>query len=350
MITQETTPVQKELLKILQKGIPIEKRPFKTISQKLGISEEEVISMIKELKEQKIIRQISPIYDTKALGYESSLVAFKVKGDIEKTAEEINKHPGVSHNYERTDSFNLWFTIAVPPDSKLGLEKTVNILAERTGTQDFAILKTEKLYKIGVKLDFDNLREKETAPIQQKEIKSYQLTEKDKKIIRVTQKDIPLDREPFKIYGEILGIKEEILIERLKEYQKAGVMRRFAAILYHRKAGFKANGMTVWKVSEDRVDEIGYLLASYRAVSHCYRRTTNEKWQYNLFSMIHAQSKEELESFVKEISEEIRITDYKILYSTREFKKKRINYFSEDFYLWEEGCCDGADFRSDSKN
>ncbi len=324
-----------DLLSFLQEGIPIVKEPFKKIAEDLDIPQNDVIEAIKKLKEEKIIRQISPIYDTKSLGYESSLVAFKTDR-IEETANFINEHPGVSHNYERTDDFNLWFTIAVPPDSKLGLEETVKKIAEITKVKDYVILKTEKLFKIGVKLNFKDTKEKEDFFPENKEKKAVNLSKFDKEIIKITQKDIPLKERPFKVYADILGISEEDLIEKLRFYLQSGIMRRFAAILYHRKAGFKANGMTVWKVPENLVEEIGYKIASYRAVSHCYKRTTNEKWKYNLFAMVHAQSKEEIEELVEEISKETGIKEYKILYSTREFKKRRINYFSEDFYRWEE--------------
>ncbi|NPA12496.1 MAG: Lrp/AsnC family transcriptional regulator [Aquificae bacterium] len=328
------TDTEKQLLKKLQEGIPLVKRPFKEIGNQLGITEEETINLIKKLKEGKIIRQISPIYDTKSLGYDSSLVAFKVEGDMDKVAQVVNSHPGVSHNYQRTDEFNLWFTIAVPPDSQLGLGETVKLLAEKTGVKDYAVLKTVKLYKIGVKLDFGSVDEKETGDKQEKKL-DYTLTEQDKHIVKITQQDIPLTGEPFKEYAKDIGIDEDSLIQKLKLYKDSGIMRRFAAILFHRKAGFKANGMTVWKVPEDKVDDVGYTLASYRSVSHCYKRTTNEKWQYNLFSMIHAKTKEELEDFVKKLSDEIGIKDYKILYSTKEYKKKRVKYFSDEFYRWE---------------
>ncbi|NPA58414.1 MAG: Lrp/AsnC family transcriptional regulator [Aquificae bacterium] len=335
------TETEKAVLKELQSGIPIEKRPFKKIGEKLGLEEDSLIETVKQLKEKKIIRQISPIYDTKALGYESSLVAFKVEKDrIEDVAQEINKHPGVSHNYERNDSFNLWFTIAVPPDSRLGLEKTVELLAEITKAQDYALLKTVKLFKIGVKLDFGSLKEKEAVNNNGAK-KNYKITEKDKEIIRITQKDMELVREPFEAYGRQLGMDGEEVIQALNTYRENGIMRRFAAILFHRKAGFKANGMTVWKVPEDRIEEVGKHLASYRAVTHCYQRTTTPNWQYNLFSMIHAQTKEELEQFVRQLSDEIGIKEYKILYSTREFKKKRVEYFSQKFYKWEEVVCYG---------
>lgn len=156
--------------------------------------------------------------------------------------------------------------------------------------------------------------------------------------------------KPFEILAQKADLPQEHIIQKLQFYKENGVMRRFAAILYHRKAGFKANGMTVWNVPPDREDEVGYKLASFRSVSHCYKRTTNEKWRYNIFSMIHGKTKEELENFVFDISQEIGIKDFKILYSTKEFKKRRIKYFSDQFYKWEVEIKNGRYTGSDIKS
>ena len=333
--------IEKKIISQLQEGIPMVEKPFKKLSSEIGISQSEYLDVVNNLKEQKIIRQISPIYDTKSLGYDSSLVAFKVEDNIEKVAEFVNSHPGVSHNYERAHEFNLWFTIAVPSDSSLGLEKTVQLIAEKNNIKQYAILRTEKLYKIGVKLDTEGTKKKEKIKKTQPKI-DYQLQEEDKDIIKISQEDIPLVENPFEEYAKQLGISQDYLLEKLNLYLKAGLMRRFAAILYHKKAGFKANGMTVWNVPEEKIDKLGYKLASYKAVTHCYKRTTNKYWKYPLFSMIHAQTKKELEQFVKDIAEEEGIKDYLILYSTTEFKKKRIKYFSNEFYKWEEDMQNGG--------
>ena len=328
--------LKKDILQVIQEGIPFEPEPFKPLSEKLGITQEELIENLKTLKEEKIIRQISPIYDTKVLGYDSSLVAFKSPKDkINETAKIINEHPGVSHNYERNNEFNIWFTVAVPPDSKIGLDKTVEILAKKSGVNDYAILRSVKVYKIGVKLNFKG-KSDEKEKVEKRDYKPKELSEKDKEIIRITQEDLPLVEKPFENYSKILNMKEEELLKKLEEFKKEKIMRRFAAILYHRKAGFKANGMAVWNVPEEIVDEIGYTLSTYKAVSHCYTRTTNEKWKYNLFSMIHGTTKEEVEEIAGKMSKETGIKDYTILYSTVEFKKQRIKYFTEDIYNWEK--------------
>ncbi len=325
-----------EVLNKIQEGLPIDIRPFEKLAENLSITEDELLSILQDLKEKKIIRQISPIYDTKSLGYDSSLVAFSVDKDrLLQVANIINQHPGVSHNYERNNEFNLWFTIAVPPDSKLGLEKTVEILAEKTKVKKFVILRTLKFFKIGVKLNpkgtdtsKESYKEKITA--------KRKLTQREKLIVKETQFDIPLERYPFKHYAQKIGITQQELVNKLNQLKEEGFMRRFAGILNHRRAGFKANGMVVWKVPEEKVDEVGKILASYKAVTHCYLRTTNQYWKYNLFSMVHGKTKQEVENVVRSMKEETNVDDFYILYSTKEFKKVRLKYFTEDYYQWEE--------------
>jgi len=321
-----------EVLKLAQ-DIPIVERPYAYIAKMLGIREQDVLNSLKKAKEEKIIRQISPIYDTKSLGYQSALVAFRVKPEkVEEVANFINTHPGVSHNYERTGYFNLWITLAVPPDAPLNLEETVRIFAQMA--EDYAILRTKRVFKIGVKLGYDSVEEREDGITAYNS--SFQITEDDRIIIRLTQDEFPIVERPFSLYAEKLGMDEAFLLERFKKMNDGGVLRRIGAILYHRKAGYTANGMSVWRVEEeDRLDALGRLLASYKGVSHCYERTPHPpNWPYNLYAMIHGKSKEEVDGLVERVSKESGIKDYQILYSTREFKKTRVRYFTEEIYRW----------------
>jgi len=328
--------IKNTLLSLIQKDFPLEERPFLKLGEKLGISEDEVLELLKEQKENSIIRQISPIYDTKKLGYKSSLVAFMIdEKDIEDAVKILNSHPGISHNYERSHDFNIWFTIAVAPDSKLGLEKTVELLAKETKAKDFILLPTLKMFKIQVKLDTTG-KDAKKEKVTKKEYKKLDLTPFHKKVIEKTQYNIDLVKEPFKKIKDELDISYDELFSTLKDLKDAGVMRRFAAILNHRKAGFNANAMVVWDVDDTKGEEIGKTAASFSAVSHCYLRPKYKNWPYNLFTMIHGKTKEETNSVIEEIAKEIEFKDKMPLYSTREFKKQRIVYFTDDFDKWEK--------------
>jgi siroheme decarboxylase len=329
MLVHDLDNIDKQILNDIQWTFPLVDRPFLELAKKYDISEDQVIDRIKKLKQIGIIRQISAIFDTRKLGYKSALVAFAVdKNKIESVANEINKHPGVSHNYERNHEYNLWFTLAVPPygDMKTDLEK----MALLDGVLKYRVLPTLKMYKIGVKLDMVNDDPEKPTPndeVKNMGIKAETISEIDREYIRQLQKDIEIVKEPFKTITENLEITSTDLFDRVKEYEKIGIMRRFAAILRHRQAGFTANGMIVWKIPEEKIDEKGLKIASFPQVSHCYRRPIYPDWEFNLFSMIHARTMDAAEKIAKEISSVIEIENYRILFSSREFKKERVRYF-----------------------
>ncbi len=323
--------LDKNLLNEIQWVFPLTERPFLEISKHYNVPEDEIIQRIMYMKGLGLIRQINAIFDTRRLGYKSALIAFAVKPDkLDYVANEVNKHPGVSHNYERNHEFNMWFTLAVPPYTYLN--EDLNALASLEGVIKYRLLPTLKLYKIGVRLDMVNEDLKKPQPtdkVKKLNPSKFDLTDRDKDFVRELQKDLEIIPEPFKALAENLGVTTADLFSKAKEYEQIGVMRRFAAILRHRDAGFSANGMVVWNVPEEKIDEIGYKLASFPQISHCYRRPTYPDWQFNLFSMIHARTLEAAETIAAEMSETVGIKDYRILFSSREFKKERVKYFEE---------------------
>jgi siroheme decarboxylase len=326
---QQLDAVDKKLLNDIQWVFPLVDRPYLEIAKKHGISEQDAMRRITGLKKLGLIRQINAIFDTRRLGYKSALVAFAVKPDrLDQVADRINEHPGVSHNYERNHEYNMWFTLAVPPGSDM--KQDLDMMAALDGVIKYRVLPTLKLYKIGVRLDMVNEDQDKPRPTDEvKELnpEKVELTERDKEFIRELQKDLAVIPEPFKELAGNLGITTAELFAKAKEYENIGIMRRFAAILRHRDAGFVANGMVVWHVPEDRIDDVGFKLAAFPQVSHCYRRPVYPDWRFNLFSMVHARSLDAAEKMAVEMSETIGVKDYQILFSSREFKKERVKYF-----------------------
>ena len=326
---QYIDPLDKQLLNEIQWTFPLSSRPYLEIATKHGLTEEDVMKRISLMKLIGLIRQINAIFDTRKLGYKSSLVAFAVKKDrLDSVALQVDKHPGVSHNYERDHEFNMWFTLAVPADGDL--KRDLEIMASLEGVIKFRLLPTLKLYKIGVKLDMVNSDPNKITPddkVKKMDLKKFDLTSRDKEFIRELQKDLEVTPRPFDTLAKNLGITVDELFKKAIEYETMGVMRRFAAILRHRDAGFAANGMIVWVVPEDKIDEVGYKLASFPQVSHCYRRPVYPDWPFNLFSMIHARTIEAAKKIAIELSNFVGINEYKILFSSREFKKERVKYF-----------------------
>jgi DNA-binding Lrp family transcriptional regulator len=332
--------VDKEILNAIQREFPLAREPFDALGTPLGLPGDEVIRRIEALKRSRVIRQISAIFDTRVLGYQSTLVAATVPADkLLEGAKAINSHPGVSHNYERDNEFNLWYTVAVPADSRLGLEGTVDVLHKISGAERTRILPTLKLYKIGVTLDMnEGATAKKEAPQYgeaDRAMADRNVSEDDKAAVRALQEDVPLTPRPFDLWGRQVGLSAEELLERALDLRQRKIMRRFSAVLYHRKAGFKANSMGVWKVPDERVEEVGQIFAQYQAVSHCYKRPTYEDWPYALFSMVHGRSVEECEAVLDAMAEESGLTERLSLYSTREYKKTRVRYFTPEMDAWE---------------
>jgi siroheme decarboxylase len=331
--------LDKRLLNLMQGKFPIAERPYQHVAAEAGIEEREAMSRVSRLLDERIIRQVTPIYDTRALGYSSMLVAAKVDPEHPwRAANVINEHPGVSHNYLRNHEFNIWFTIATEPDSKLGLDGTLKALAEEAGAESVRQLPTLKLFKIRMDLEMEGgtdalAKAVEVAPPAETERQPYD--EFDVAVIRATQGDMPVVPEPYAPAAEKLGIEQAELLTHLQRMQERRLLRRVAAILFHRRAGFSANGMGVWKVPDEQIMEIGPRMAAFRGISHCYQRPTYEDWPYSIFTMAHGRSKEECDAILESIAEQTGVTERSTLYSSTEFKKIRLLYFTDEHRDWE---------------
>ena len=331
--------LDKRLLNLLQGSFPLEPRPYARVAELAELAEDEVLGRTQRLVDARIIRQITPIFDTRVLGYQSMLVAAKVDPEHpHRAAAVINAHPGVSHNYLRNHDFNLWFTIAVEPDSRLGLDSTLDVLADEAGAESVRQLPTLKLFKIRMDLEMEGgTPDLATAGVveEPKDPDPIELSDLDLAVIRGLQGDMPVVPEPYAPAAERIGVSVPRMLEHLESMRERRALRRVAAILFHRRAGFSANGMGVWRVPAERIDELGPRMAAYRGVSHCYQRPTYEDWPYSVFTMAHGRSKEECDAVLDAIAEGTGIHERATLYSSTEFKKIRLLYFTDDFKRWE---------------
>jgi DNA-binding Lrp family transcriptional regulator len=330
----------KRLLNAMQGAFPIVPRPYAEVATALGADEDVVLRRVAELVQQRIIRQVTPIFDTRALGYQSMLVAAKVDAEHPwRPAKIVNAHPGVSHNYLRNHEFNMWFTIATEPDSALGLEGTLDVLKDLAGAESVRQLPTLKLFKIRMDLEMSGDTEalaRSAEAVEPAETERQPYDELDRAVIRATQGDLPIVSEPYAEAARELGMPVQQLVEHLEGMVERRLLRRVAAILFHRRAGFSANGMGVWRVPEDKVFEAGARMAAFRGVSHCYQRPTYADWPYQLFTMAHGRSKEECDAILDAVEREVGCVEQRsTLYSSTEFKKVRLLYFTEDFKNWE---------------
>ena len=336
----ELEDLDKRLLNLIQSDFPLVARPYLTLAERVGATEEQVMERIAALKKGRIVRQINAIFDTRALGYQSTLVAARYAPErLHQGALIVNQHPGVSHNYERDHDFNLWYTVAVPPGSNL--QAHVDTLHQLSGAEVTRMLPTLRLFKIGVDLDMAGERKldargtPEYTDEMRRQAQGQALTAEDIDLIRELQEDLLVEREPFAAMADHLDITVEGLFERAARLKASGHLRRYAAILYHRKAGFRANGMAVFRVPVDDVPEIGPKIANFRAVSHCYQRPVYPDWPYNLFAMVHAHTPDECQAIINAIVTETGADDYVVLYSTTEYRKVRVKYFDPALEQWE---------------
>ena len=332
----------KRLMNLLQSRFPLSPEPFAAVAAEAKLDVDDVLERTQRLLDGRIIREITPIFDTRALGYDSMLVAARVDAENpQRAAKIINGHPGVSHNYLRNHEFNMWFTIATPPDSELGLAGTLEILQSQTGAESIRQLPTLTLFKINMNLEMEGdtktlASQVEAAPPRELEAQPYDDT--DIAVIRALQGPMEATDRPYDEAASEVGMSLDAFLAHLGAMQERKILRRVAAILYHRRAGFSANGMGVWKVPDEKIVEMGSQMASVRGISHCYQRPTYEDWPYSVFTMAHGRSKEECDAILDSIADahDLHGEDRATLYSSTEYKKIRLRYFTDDYAQWEE--------------
>ena len=330
----------RQLLNAMQEAVPLVSRPFAALGRPLGLGEQQVLERIRRLKDKEVIRQIGPVFSSRRLGYQSTLAAFHVRRErLDNVAQIVSAHPGVSHNYSRNHFYNLWFTLTLPRNRDL--EAEIRQLASTADVTEYVNLPSLRRFKLGVHFDMSEKREiartdakatgaPSAAPERQPPDGGPSLTAFERDVVRAIQGDLLLVRRPFAHPAAGLGVREERLLTVARDLDERGIMRRFSAVLKHRRAGFTANGMGCWVLPSNRIVEAGQTAATFRAVSHCYQRAAHPpRWPYNLFTMVHGQTEQEVEETVAHIEDAIAPIDYTILYSQKEYKKQRVRYFLE---------------------
>jgi len=328
--------LDKQILTAIQSDLPVTEHPFDAAAARLGIGAAEVIDRVGRLLADGVIRRLGPVFDSRRLGYVSTLVAAKIPTDrLEEVAATVNRLAGVTHNYARRGAYNLWFTLTEA--SQAALDGTLERLRSETGISEFHSLPALRVYKIRVHFDLtdaerqrgqerggygDPPRNGRRAPTE-----PAALTDEQKEFVRLIQDGLRPQRDPFAAIAERLGWPEARVVEQIREWVDAGVIRRFGAVVQHQKLGYRAGGLAVFCVPPEKVDAAGEALAKHPEVSHCYRRPPLPDFPYNLFAMTHGRSEEAVRRTVERLAEEAGLTDYTVLFSVREFKKTSMRYF-----------------------
>jgi len=330
MVLNKISPTtEKELLNIIQKEFPLEKRPFLKIGERLNIKEKEIIKYLEYLKKKRVLRQISAIFNPWFFGHRSSLFAFKVPSEkLDKAISIINKHPGISHNYLRNHNYNLWFILVSLPEKDPLNE--ADKLAKLCEVEDYLYLPALRTFKISTVFgdnisDFDK---EENTDIETTVEANKNITEKDKILVKILQEPLPLVKTPFKEIAKSLGIKEEDLFLWIREMKEKGALRRFGALLKHHKLGFKVNVMVAWETKRDKIDFLIEELSKELFITHCYERKTYPNWKYNLYTMCHFKEKKEKEKILL-LAQKYGIKNFIMLETIKELKKIRLKLFYE---------------------
>lgn len=335
--------IDRAILNIIQTSFPIDRHPYRRIGNEAGLTEEEAWNRVNNLRENGIIRRIGGIFDSRRLGYISTLCAAKVPEEkVPVLAKLSQQTTEITHNYLRKHAYNMWFTIIAASPARL--EEILAQVKAALGSDHVYSLPAIKMFKIGVHFDLEGDGTNEEIKnvmtkvnIQGCDTKTdsthYLVSENDKDLIRKLQDNLSPSLSPFEdIAAELDRDVDKVLSDTYRLIDNR-IMRRLSAILYHDKAGFTSNAMGVWIVPKEMVNEVGTMMAEFKEVSHCYERPALPDWPYNIFTMIHGQSDEVCEQIMNSISQATGIKDYSMLFSQRELKKSSMKYFMESIRM-----------------
>ena len=147
------------------------------------------------------------------------------------------------------------------------------------------------------------------------------MDDSDLKLLKLAQSGVPITSQPYLAWAKELGWSEEVVIRRLSDLEKEGIIRRFAATIGHRALGILANAMIAWQVPACDVEAVGLIFASFEEVTHCYERFNSPDWPYNLYTMVHSRSRDDCIKIALRLSQASGMNEYRILFSEKEYKK-----------------------------
>ncbi|HRD66455.1 MAG TPA: Lrp/AsnC family transcriptional regulator [Candidatus Competibacter sp.] len=317
--------LKRRLIDEWQGGFPLCERPFAVVAERLKSSEDAVLQALRELLADGTLTRFGPLYQIERLGGAFSLAALQApEVDFDRIASIVNGFPEVAHNYRRNHAFNMWFVLAT--ETPVGMNETVQRIAAATGSPVFNFPK-EREYFIEARFAVGARRAESSEPPTERKAASSlspdRLTEW-RPLILATQAGLPLAPRPYHALAAQLGSDAEAIIASLQALLDAGAIRRIGVVPNHYRIGYAANGMTVWDVLDETVDELGAQIGALEFVTHCYRRPRHRPdWPYNLFAMTHGASRDEVTAKADRIAgilgDACRAHD--ILYSTRILKK-----------------------------
>lgn len=348
-----TSPLEQNLLNIIQDEFPLEPRPYQVMAEQLqqanpaefcAIGETDVFLAVERLRESGIIRRIGAVYDSRKLGFTSRLCCGKVpEMALDVFAAAVLDEPSITHNYVRNHAFNVWFTVI--GRSAEDIAAVVQELQQQTALTDVHILDSKRMFKINTvmgknagthevpacektahehKLDFTVSETNPASLLSQPALR---------KCRALFAGDFPHTLTPYATIASQISsetsveVSESQVVAEIRRDLNSKIARRFGAVLRHQKAGFAENAMVVFEVDENAVEQAGQLLSAEPQVSHCYERNSFDGFPYNLYTMIHGTDAEQLHSTIMKIIDKFNNPAYCVLRSVKELKKTSFNYF-----------------------
>ena len=322
----------RELVTLLQQGIPITPQPFDRLGEALGLDGDAVVARARALFDAGTARRFGAVFDSLSLGYRSTLLAVDVpESELDRAVATLSPDPGVTHCYQRQGHPNLWFTLTARRD-RFGA--TLAGMAAALEPYTLRDLPATRRFKIQAVFDVRDGAQR-PAPDQGRPPQGATataappLSEEEQTVVRALQGNVPLSRDPFAELATTLNMEHAQLLALLSRWKACGILRRVGLIMRHTQLGFRANGMCVWTVEADRVEAAGRYLAAQREVSHCYERPGFEGFPYNLYAMTHAGDSDELKRCFERLGSEGDLGEGRMMVSVREFKKSSPVFFCE---------------------
>ncbi len=313
-----TDPLDRRLLDDFQRDFPITQRPFQVLADALGLYETEVLDRLTRMRKTGRITRVGATIAPGAVSASTLAAVAAPDVQLEEIAALIDAEPGVNHNYQREDDWNLWF-VATGPDRN-HVDDTLARIAHRTGLR---VLDLRLVRPFNVDLGFPMSGETRTVPGPRK-VDSSAMRESDRPLLQALSSGLSLVSAPYAALAQTLHCRTGDVMGRIEALHHAGIISRLGVIVRHRALGWSANAMVVWDMPAEQVGAAGPALAAHPGVTLCYERNPVEGvWPYRLYSMIHARSRPEALKILAGAAAlpELTGAQNKVLFSTRCFKQ-----------------------------
>ena len=339
MTDADLDALDRAVVNAFQGGFPVVERPFEPAAEALrsrGIDVDAagLCERVADLDERGVLTRFGALINAEEIGGNATLVALHAPEErYEEIAEQVNAHREVAHNYERDHPhLNMWFVVSVADEAEI--DRVLAEIEEETGQQTYNLPK-EREFRVEAKFHVDGPVEDGDVDLSylgpQPDPEEGPLTPRERDLVLAIQDGFPITETPYADVAADLGVEVEWVLETVRRFNAEGKIRRVGVIPNHYALGYSENGMTVWDVPDDAIDDVGPAVAALPFVTHCYRRPRHPGvWPYNLFGMVHGRSEEEcaerVETVRETVAEHVDVPDdgWDTLFSTRILKKTGI--------------------------